>query len=123
MIKILSFALLLLISSSVIAQPVGHVNKKTREFSIPPDLKTEYTIFGYEYANNTTRKMIAFSSSTNVVRGSTCPLGAYFDTDKMKPGDKVLYLGPVGPFAKMSFIAADGKKTIIYFPKTSFTIK
>ncbi|MDP4217037.1 MAG: hypothetical protein Q8927_12625 [Bacteroidota bacterium] len=123
MIKILSFALLLLISSSVVGQAVGRVNKKTKEFSILPDLKVEYTVFGYEYANTTTRKMIAFSSSINVVRGSTCPLGAYFDTDKMKPGDKIVYVGPVGPFGRMNFIASNGKKTMIYIPKTSFVIK
>lgn len=121
--KILSLVAFLLVASCAMGQIVGHVNKKTKEFTVLPDQKGEYTIFGYEFANNTTRKMVAFSSNVNVVRGSVCPLGAYFDTDKMKPGDKILYLGPVGPFAKMSFIAANGKKNIIYFPKSSFTIK
>jgi hypothetical protein len=121
--KILPFVLFLLISSSAIGQVIGHVDKKTREFSVPSDQKVEFIVFGFEFANNTTRKMICFSSNVNSVRGSTCPLGAYFDTDKMKTGDKIFYLGPVGPFAKMSFVSGSGKKTTFYLPKSCFTIK
>lgn len=121
--KILSLILFLLVASSAIGQVMGRVDKKTREFSVPSDLTIEYTVFGYEFPNNTTRKMICFSSNVNSVRGSTCPLGSYFDTDKMKPGDKIFYLGPVGPFAKMSFVESSGKKTLFYLPKSSFTIK
>jgi hypothetical protein len=121
--KALSVILFLLVASGAMGQVIGHVDKKTREFSIPSELKSEYTVFGYEFANNTTRKMICFSSNVNSVRGSTCPLGAYFDTDKLKTGDKILYMGPAGPFAKLSFISADGKKKIFYLPKSSFTIQ
>jgi hypothetical protein len=121
--KILSLILFLLVASSAIGQVMGRVDKKTKEFSVPSDLTIEYTIFGYEFANNTTRKMICFSSNVNSVRGGTCPLGSYFDTDKMKPGDKIFYLGPAGPFAKMSFVSGSGKKTLFYLPKSSFTIK
>lgn len=118
MIKILSIMLLLgVISSSLTAQAVGRVDKKTKEFSIAPDQKIEYTVFGYEFANATTRKMICFSSNVNMVRGSTCPWGAYFDTDKLKPGDKIFYVASVGPFVRMSFVSA-GKKTLFYLPKT-----
>jgi hypothetical protein len=121
--KILSFVLLLLISSSSISQSIGHVDKKTKEFSVPPDQKVEFTVYGYEFANNTTRKMICFSSSVNSIRGTDFPLGAYFDSNRMKPGDKIFYLGPFGPFAKMSFISGSGKKTVFYLPKSSLTIK
>ncbi|HMH24691.1 MAG TPA: hypothetical protein VK563_23105 [Puia sp.] len=121
--KILSLILFLLLASSAIGQAIGNVDKKTKEFSVPSELKFEYTVFGYEFANNTTRKMICFSSNVNSVRGSTCPLGAYFDTDKMKSGDKILYLAPAGPFARMSFVAAGGKKTLFYLPKSSLKIK
>jgi len=121
--KILAFIFLLLVASSVNGQAIGRVDKKTKEFSVPSELTIEYTVFGYEFANTTTRKMICFSSNVNSVRGSTCPLGAYFDTDKMKPGDRVLYMGPSGLFAKMSFVSAVGKKTIFYLPKSSFIIK
>jgi len=121
--KILSLVLFLLVASSAIGQVIGRVDKKTKEFSVPSELTIEYTVFGYEFANNTTRKMICFSSNVNSVRGSTCPLGSYFDTDKLKSGDKIFYLGPVGPFAKMSFVSGAGKKTLFYLPKSSFTIK
>src|SRR5450631_2363726 len=121
--KILSLILFLLIASSAIGQVVGRVDKKTKEFSVPAELTVQYTVFGYEFANITTRKMICFSSNVNSVRGGTCPLGSYFDTDKMKHGDKILYLGAAGPFAKMSFISVDGKKTLFYLPKSSFVIK
>jgi len=123
--KILSFILLLLISCSAIGQVIGRVDKKTKEFTVAPDLKVEYRVFGYQYPNNTTRKMICFSSNTNDVRDnySGCPLGSYFDTDKMKVGDKILYLGGVGSFGKMNFISGGGKSTIFYLPKSSFAIK
>jgi hypothetical protein len=122
--KILSLILFLLLASSAIGQVIGRVDKKTKEFSVPSELTIQYTVFGYEFANITTRKMICFSSNVNSVRGSTCPLGAYFDTDKLKAGDKILYMGPAGPFAKMSFVSnSSGKKTIFYLPKSSFSIK
>ena len=123
MIRILSFILLLLVASGVTGQVVGRVDKKTREFTLPSDLKVEYTVFGYEFANNTTRKMICFSSNVNMVRGATCPLGAYFDTDKLKPREKIVYLSGVGTFGKMTFITGTGQKTVFYLPKSSFVIK
>jgi hypothetical protein len=123
MAKILSLALFLLVACGAFGQVMAHVDKKTRAFTVSSDLKIEYTVFGYEYANNTTRRMICFSSNVNVVRGSTCPLGSYFDTDKMKPGDKIIYLSGVGTFGKMNFISGTGKKTVFYLPKSSFTIK
>lgn len=123
--KIFSFILLLLVSSGAIAQVVGRVDKKTKEFTVAADQKIEYRVFGYQYANNTTQKMICFSShNTDVADNySRCPLGSYFDTDRMKPGDKITYLGSVGTFAKMNFIAGTGNKTIFYLPKSSFVIK
>jgi hypothetical protein len=121
--KILSIILFLLVASGAIGQVIGRVDKKTKEFLVPADLTVEYTVFGYEFANNTTRKMICFSSNVNTVRGGTCPLGSYFDTYKLKPGDKIFYLGPVGLFAKMNFVSGAGKKTLFYLPKSSFAIK
>ena len=123
--KTLSLILLLLVASGAIGQVIGRVDKKTKEFSVAPDQKVDFRVFGYQYANNTTRKMICFSSSANDVRDnySNCPLGSYFDTDKMRPGDKISYLGGIGSFGKMNFIAGNGKKTIFYLPKSSFTIK
>jgi len=123
--KILSFILFLLVTSSAIGQTVGRVDKKTKEFSVAPDLKMDYKVFGYQYPNNTTRKMICFSSNVNVVQDSysKCPLGSYFDTDKMKMGDKIFYLGAIGSFGKMNFVSGGGKKIIFYLPRSSFAIK
>ena len=119
---LLSILLLGILTSAAEAQVIARVDKKTKEFSVAPDQKVEFTVFGYEFANNTTRKMICFSSNVNMVRGSTCPLGAYFDTDRLKVGDKVLYVAPVGPFARMIFIS-DGKKTLFYLPRNCLVIK
>jgi hypothetical protein len=123
--KILSLIIFSLIASSAIGQTVGIVDKKTKEFSVPSGLKMEYSVFGYQYPNNTTRKMICFSSNQGMVRDSEgkCPLGGYFDTDRMKPGDKIVYLGVAGKFGKMTFISGSGKKTIFYLPKSGFVIK
>jgi hypothetical protein len=123
--KLLSIILFLLVASSSIGQVIGVVDKKTKEFSVAPDLKMEYRVFGYQYPNNTTRKMICFSSNANDVKDnySRCPLGSYFDTDKMKVGDKIFYLGGAGSFGKLNFVSGSGNKTIFYLLKSSFTIK
>ncbi|PWT73456.1 MAG: hypothetical protein C5B59_13435 [Bacteroidetes bacterium] len=106
-------------------QAVGRVDKKTKEFTVPANLKTEYRVFGYEYANPSTRKMICFSSRVADVKDNfnRCPLGSYFDSEKIKYGDKIIYLGPIGAYGKMGYIASDGKKTIFYLPKSNFTVK
>jgi hypothetical protein len=123
--KILSIILFLLITTCAIGQVVGTIDKKTKEYSIASGLKMDYQVFGYQYPNNTTRKMICFSSHDADVKDnySNCPLGSYFDTDKMKAGDKISYLGVAGSFGKMNFISGSGKQTIFYLPKSSFTIK
>lgn len=123
--KIRFFILFLLFASSAHAQVIGHVDRKTKEFYSDANLKTEYRVFGYQYANNTTQKMICFSSHVTDVQDNynRCPLGSYFDTGKMKVGDKITYLGGSGRFGKMSFVTGSGKKTIFYLPKSSFTIK
>ena len=123
--KIRLFILFLLVASIAQGQVIGHVDRKTKEFYTDANLKTAYRVFGYQYANNTTRKMICFSSHVTDVQDNynRCPLGSYFDTGKMKVGDKITYLGGSGRFGKMSFITGSGKKTIFYLPKSSFTIK
>jgi hypothetical protein len=123
--KILLPVFFLFIVSNAIGQVIGHVDKKTKEFSVAADQKLDYRVFGYMYANNTTEKMICFSSHRGDVNDNynRCPLGAYFDTDRMKLGDKIFYLGPIGSFAKMNFVSGDGKKTLFYLPKSSFVIK
>jgi hypothetical protein len=123
--KALTIILLLLISSGAIAQVVGRVNKKTKEFTIAPDQKAEYSITGYQFANATTKHMICFSSHESMVReeSAKCLLGAYFDTDQMKVGDKIVYLGMAGKFGKMNFIPNNGKSILFYIPSSSYVIK
>ncbi|HVY74022.1 MAG TPA: hypothetical protein VG890_04285 [Puia sp.] len=123
--RIFSLIVFLLVVSVAIGQPVGRVDKKTKEFTIAGDQKLDYRVYGFQYPNNTTRKMICFSSHEGDVHDNYagCPLGSYFDTGKLKPGEKILYQGPAGSFAKMVFIAGDGKKTMFYLPKSSFVIK
>ena len=122
--KMLVFGFLLLISSGCFAQVVGKVDKKTKEFSIASGQKADYTVFGFQFANATTQKLICFASNDNVARAnSALPLGAYFDTDRLPPGSKIVYLGMAGPFGKMKFIAGGGKVTVFYLPKASYVIK
>ncbi|HEV3222483.1 MAG TPA: hypothetical protein VGZ90_06370 [Puia sp.] len=131
--RLLSFFLFLITSSvsfsqnasQTSTQTVAHVDKKTKEFFVTTNPKAEYKIFGYEYPNITTRKMICFSSYTYDVGDNLnkCPLGSYFDSGKMKEGDRIIYVGKAGSFSKMTFISGSGKKTLFYFPKGSFTIK
>jgi hypothetical protein len=122
--KILAFVTLLLISSNCFSQVVGRVDKKTKEFTIPADQKVDFMVFGYRFANATTQKLICFASNEDVVRANVNDkLGSYFDTDRMPPGDKIVYLGVAGTFGKMNYISGSGQKTIFYLPKTSFAIK
>lgn len=125
MTKILSVVLFFVISFNAIGQTIGRVNKKTKEFTIAADQKAQYTVFGYQYPNITTKKVICFSSSENMVREENpkCLLGAYFDTDKMKVGDKIRYLGIAGTFGRMSYITGTGKNMIFYLPRSSYVIK
>lgn len=127
MIKIALLLFTLSISGHGIGQMKAQVDKKSKEFTINSnsDPKAEYKIFGYQFANTSTQLMICFSSYTNDVTENVnkCPLGAYFDSGRMKEGDRIDFLGYVGNFGKMNFISATGKKTIFYIPKTSFVIK
>jgi len=125
MYKTLSLVLLLFFATQAFGQAIGHVDKRTKEFYIVSDLKIDYRVFGYQFASEAAPKMICFSSHAGDVAANynNCPLGSYYDTGKMKIGDKILYLGMYGPFGKMSYNSGSGKKTIFYLPKSSFTIK
>ena len=122
--KLLSFSLFLLISAGCCAQVVGKVDRKTKEFSIAPNQKVEFMIFGYQYANASTQKLICFASNVDVVRANTnYKFGAYFDTDKLTAGDRIVYIGVAGKFAKMNFISPGRNGGIFYIPRSCFAIK
>jgi hypothetical protein len=101
------------------------VDKKTKEFIIPSDSKTEFRFYGFQFPNESTKKMICFSSDRYDVAANiaNCPLGSYYNTGGLNLGAKIIYLGKVGNYGKMNFIDGAGKKTVIYIPNTSFTIK
>ena len=120
----LAFGLLLLISSGCFAQVIGKVDKKTKEFSIPSAQQVDYTVFGFQFANATTPKLICFASDQNVERANnTLPLGSYFDTERLPPGSRIMYLGMAGTFGRLSFISPGGKTTVFYLPKANYVIK
>jgi len=123
--KIILLLLTLTISLRGISQTKGQVDKKSKEFTVTSDSKAEFKIFGYQFPNVSTKLMICFSSYINDVTENVnkCPLGAYFDSGRMKEGDRIVYLGNVGSFGKMNYISGSCKKTIFYIPKTSFVIK
>src|SRR5580700_10422039 len=116
--RILPLFLFLITSTAAISQKtsqntsqnasltVAHVDKKSKEFFVISNLKAEYEIFGYQYPNITTKKMICFSSYTYDVADNLnkCPLGSYFDSGRMKEGDRISYLGKAGSFSKMMFV-------------------
>jgi hypothetical protein len=123
--KIILLILLSVIFVSAPAQTPGKVDKKTKEFFIPADQKIEYRLYGYQFPNESTKKMICFSSNRYDVAANiaNCPLGSYFNTSLLKEGDRIFYLGKAGNYGKMNYVSASGKKTIFYMLKTGFTIK
>ena len=123
--KMLALLVLMVFSTGAYAQTIGEVDRKTKEFFVPMYQKTDYRVFGYQYPNTSTAKMICFSShAADVVANyNNCPLGSYYDSGKLRPGEKIIYLGAYGKFAKMSFVSVNGKKTIFYLPRSSFVIK
>jgi len=123
--KVLFSILLILITSAVAAQAIGHVVKKTKEFYIPSDLKVEYRFFGYEMPNTSSQKMICFSSYRGDVNDNytKCPLGSYYDTGRMHPGDKISLIKEVNGFGRMLYVSAKGKKSIFYIQKSNYQVK
>jgi hypothetical protein len=122
--KMLAFVALLLISSGCFSQVVGRVDRKTKEFTIATNQKVDYMVFGYQFANAATQKVICFASNQDVVRANgNDKLGSYFDTYRMPPGDKIIYLGMAGTFGKMSYISGSGQKTTFYLSKMSYVIR
>lgn len=122
--KILFFSLFLLVSTGCLAQVVGKVDKKTREFTIAPNQKVDFTIYGYQYANATTERLICFATSNDVVRANArCKLGSYYDTDGLHPGESIVYLGIAGKFAKMNFVSRSRPGGVFYIPRSCLVIR
>lgn len=114
----------LLFATGSFAQVIGRVDRKTKEFTIAANQKVDYIVYGYQFANATTQRLICFASNQDVVRANVNDkLGAYFDTFSMPAGDKIMYLGVAGTFGKMSFMTGGGAKITFYLPRSSFTIK
>ena len=111
--------------ASTVPPTAAKVDKKTKEFIIPSDTKDEFRFYGFQFPNESTKKMICFSSNRYDVASNiaNCPLGSYYNTGGMNLGDRIVYLGKVGNYGKMNFISGSGKKTLIYILKTNFTIK
>jgi hypothetical protein len=124
--KIILLLFLLTISIHSNSQLKAQIDKKSKEFTINSgsDPKAEYKIFGYQYPNSTTKLMICFSSYRYDVTENVnkCPLGAYFDSGRMKEGDRIVYLGNVDIWEDELYISK-WYKDAFYVPKTSFVIK
>src|ERR1700760_793942 len=99
MTKLLTFLLSMLISSGCLAQLVGTVDRRSKELTIAANQLKEYTVYGYQLANASTPKVICFSTNQDVVRANgNDKLGAYFDTYRLPPGSRILFLGYAGTF-------------------------
>jgi|GEM_PF-2476113 len=105
--------------------PPGKVDKASKEFYIPAESKGPFRFYGYEFPNISTRKMICFSTNTGDVAANiaNCPLGSYYNTNSLRQGDRIVWLGKAGSFARMNYITGDGKKTIFYLQNSSFAMK
>jgi len=111
-------------ATSAVKTP-AKIDAKTKEFIIPSDTKSEFRFYGFQFPNESTKKMICFSSNRYDVAANiaNCPLGSYYNTGGLNLGSRIVYLGKVGNYGKMNFIDGAGKKTIIYIQNSNFTIK
>lgn len=111
--------LLLLFCYAGFSQIKGHIDHQTKEFYLQANIRLDHKFFGYAEPAITSVKLICFSIFTNDVKDNPhkCSLGAFYETNGLSAGDKIIYLVNVGRFAKMKFIAANGIETIFYFQR------
>jgi hypothetical protein len=123
--KIPALLFVLFVSLHSMGQIIGKVDRKSKEFLVAPDQKIAYRVYGYQFANINMKKMICFSSSVNDVGSNyaNCPLGSYYNTNQLKEGDRIFYLGNVGTFGKMNYVTGAGKKILFYLPRKNFVMK
>jgi len=105
--------------------PVCRIDKSSKELIVLPDSKTDFRIYGYEYPKPDSRKMICFSSHAEDVRGNyaKCPLGSYFDSNRLPVGDRIKWVANAGSYARMLYTSSKAKRTIFYLPRNSIALK
>lgn len=103
------------------AQAKAFILKQTGEFHLNSDTNNEFTVFGYSNADTKSKKMILFSVFTNLVENnpSKCPLGSYYNTGGMNPGDRIIFSKIVGAYVKLNFVTAT-KRIIPFYMKKQF---
>lgn len=97
------FAFLLPLSFKIFAQTKGHIDKETKEFYLRADIKKEHKFFGYSMPTKKSTRLICFSVFTNDVKDNPfkCLLGAYYESNNILNGDKIIYSATTGQFITM----------------------
>ena len=101
------------------AQVKAFVERKTKNFFLVGNIKSDYRIFGYSSANVTSKKLILFSVFTKDVEGNPnkCPLGSYYETSGLKERDKIMFVAIIGGFVKLKYITSSNKITHFYIKR------
>ncbi len=101
------------------AQTKAFVDRKTKNFSLIGNIRNDYKIFGYSFANITSKKLILFSVFTKDIEGNPykCRLGSYYETSGLKEGDKIIFVSIIGNFVKLNFITSNNIITPFYIKR------
>ena len=98
----------------------GHVDPKTNEYAFTASLVDQYMFYGYAEPNKRSKKLIMFSTyptNINTNKLYTYPIGAFNETTGIKDGEKIIYTGSTGHYARMKYIDANNKETVFYIGK------
>lgn len=113
---LLVLAILLSLASLSSAQTTFHVDRRTKQAELVANMRQDHSIIGYAAPKVTAPKLILFSIFTSEVEGNPgrYPLGAYYETSKLKPGTRLVFVGKKAGFVQLNYLAPDAKPTPVY---------
>ena len=111
--------LLLAVATTAHAQTTAFIDRKTKSFTLVADIRKDHQIFGYAAPDSHAKKLILFSVFTTDVKNNPyhCPLGAYYQTSDLRPGENIRYISETPTFVKLTFLDASHQLTPFYIKR------
>ena len=110
---------LLAIATAAHAQTKAFIDRKTKSFTLVADIRKDHQIFGYSAPDSHAKKLIIFSVFTTDVKNNPyhCPLGAYYQTSDLRPGESIRFISETPTFVKLTFLDASHQLTPFYIKR------